>query len=154
MTRIICDRFLSVSPFKQVLQLNPQPCGYTYWQQTVVQGYQQAQGCIWSTLIPSLPKIDLRQITPTSYSNACTSPGSIFQIWPQMPDLRSFKLLLCGIPNPAIASSLPLTTYCTCRSPFLAGTAVLKDKIFKNKQTERIALYIFTLADLSRFTNI
>ena len=146
--RIICDWFLFISPFRWVLQLNPQPCGYTYWPQTVVQGYQQARACIWSTRIPFLPKIDLCQISPTSYSNACTSSGSIFQIWPllppalaspQTPSWRNFKLLLCGIPNPGIASSLPLTTFYTCRSPFLAGTAiaVFKNKIFKNKEKKK-----------------
>ena len=54
---------------------------------------------------------------------------------PQTCSQRNFKLLLCSIPNPGIASSLPPTTSCTCASPFSAGpaTEVFKTKIFKNK---------------------
>lgn len=171
MMRIICDCFLATSPFRRVLQLNPQPCGYTYWQQTVVQGYHQAQGCIWSARTPFLLKIDLCQMIPTSYSSACTPSGSIFQICPLLPpapaspqtsSLRNFELLLCGIPNPGIASSLPLATYCTCRSPFLAGTAiaVFKNKVFKTKQKSALYMsigysqFLKLVVALSCFTNI
>lgn len=82
------------------------------------------------------------------------SSGSTFQTWhllppalasPQTPTWRNFKLLLCGIPNPSIASSLPLTTFCTCSSPFIAGAAiaVFKNKISKNRGEKKRPLYVY-----------
>lgn len=146
---LFVTNFLSTRPFRPVSQSNPQPCGYTYWQQTALQGYQQAQGCIWSTHIPFQPQKSLvpdithqlLQLLHLSWKycpDLTCSPAS-----PQTP----FKLLLCGIPNPGDASSLPLTAYCTCRSPFLAGTATAVFKnIFKTKKSD---LYTFTFTDLA-----